>query len=484
MQITIENNDKNNFGIVYTPNNLVNKILDLIPKKYYQDPSNIWLDVGAGNGAFSLNLFSRLNIELSNNIINENERKRHIIKNMIYMCEIYPSHIEELKQKFGTEANIITKDFLALNKYEYGPFDFIIGNPPFNINGQLKTPTNNSLKKKDDGKQIYVDFVKKSLELLYEDGYLNLIIPSLWLKPDKAGLYEILTNKKIEKLVCLSTTQTQKEFNYKAQTPTTYFLIQNTNNNINELSNINEPNNNINEVSNINEPNKIINIYDKLTNKFIKYNLKYNNPIPTHGINIINKISFFTNKYGSLRVIKTSTCFKNTKINNERTQIYNYKNIKTCLLENNPLTNTITKPKLIINYSNIEQQYNNEPKLIMAHKMYGFPFYDISGSYGISARDNYLILEKFYKKNDLLQIQAFLSTKTALFIFSTTNYRMRYLERYAFEFIPNIIFIPEFPNLINNNTLEKDKLIYNFFSFTKEERENIEKYSKNYDFFV
>ena len=83
MQISIENNDKNNFGIVYTPNNLVNKILDLIPRKYYQDPSNTWLDKGAGNGAFSLNLFSRLNIELSNNIINENERKRNIIKKMI-----------------------------------------------------------------------------------------------------------------------------------------------------------------------------------------------------------------------------------------------------------------------------------------------------------------------------------------------------------------------------------------------------------------
>ena len=61
---------------------------------------------------------------------------------------------------------------------------------------------------------------------------------------------------------------------------------------------------------------------------------------------------------------------------------------------------------------------------------------------------------------------------------------MRYLERYAFEFIPNIIFIPEFPNLINCNTFEKDNLIYDFFNFTKEERENIEKYSKNYDFFI
>lgn len=459
--IFIKDNDKNKFGIVYTPNNLVNKILDLIPKSYYQDPSKIWLDIGAGRGAFSLNLFSRLNIELSNNIIDEEERRSHIINNMIYMCEIYPEHIEELREKFGKNANIITKDFLTLNKYDYGLFDFIIGNPPFNINGQLKTPTNNSIKKRDDGKQVYVDFVKKSIELLYEDGYLNLIIPSLWLKPDKAGLYEILTNKKIEKLVCLSTSQTQKEFNYKAQTPTCYFLIENNiiENNTLKLS-------------------KKINIYDKIIQTYTNYILKNNFPIPTHGISIINKIMNYTNKYSSLKIIKTSTCFKNTIIKNELTEENKYINIKTCLLEDN------LKPKLVINFSNKPQKYYNEPKLILAHKMYGFPFYDISGSYGISARDNYLILEKDYKKNDLLEIQAFLSTKTALFIFSTTNYRMRYLERYAFEFIPNINLIPNFPKLLNLSRIEKDEIIYNFFNFTNKERENIEKYSKNYDFFI
>ena len=96
------------------------------------------------------------------------------------------------------------------------------------ISSKLKTPTNSNIKKTDDGKQVYVEFIKKSLSLLKPDGFLACIIPSLWLKPDKAGLYDILTNKKIIKLVCLSTSQTQKAFNYKAQTPTCYFLIQNT----------------------------------------------------------------------------------------------------------------------------------------------------------------------------------------------------------------------------------------------------------------
>lgn len=437
--------DSINYGIIYTPNNLVNNILDLIPEKYFKDPNFKWLDIGAGNGAFSLNIFNRLNNNLSN--------KEDIIENMLYMVEIYPYHIKELKNLFTENANIIEQDFLALDN-NYSNFNFIIGNPPYNINGKLKTPTNSKIKKTDDGKQVYVEFIKKSLTLLKPDGFLACIIPSLWLKPDKAGLYNILTNKKIIKLVCLSTSQTQKAFNYKAQTPTCYFLIQNT------------------DVT-----NKIINIYDDLNEKFINYNLKPDFPIPINGINIINKLLNFTYMYGSLKVYKSSTSSKNSIFNHEFGEKSIHSNIKTTVLSKN-------NPTLVINYSNIAQQYSNEPKLIMAHKMYGFPYYDISGLYGISSRDNYIILEKDYNKNDLLQIQAFLSTKTALFLFSTTNYRMRYLERYAFEFIPNINKIEKFPNLLNVSREKRDDLIYSFFNFSQNEKIKIEKFHKNYNFFI
>lgn len=456
---TTNKEDIINYGIIYSPNNLVNNILDLIPEKYFKDSNIKWLDIGAGNGAFSLNIFNRLNNNLSNNFTCLKERKQHIIKNMLYMVEIYPDHIKELKNLFTENANIIDEDFLALNTSQdnnYSNFDFIVGNPPYNINGKLKTPTNSNIKKTDDGKQVYVEFIKKSLSLLKPNGFLSCIIPSLWLKPDKAGLYNILTNKKIIKLVCLSTSQTQKAFNYNAQTPTCYFLIQNTNNTNN---------------------NKIINIYDDLNEKFINYNLKPNFPIPINGINIINKLLEFTNINGSIKVYKSSTTSKNSIFNNVFGEKTIHSNIKTTLLSNNT-------PTLVINYSNNAQQFNNEPKLIMAHKMYGFPYYDISGLYGISTRDNYIILEKDYNKNELLQIQAFLSTKTALFLFSTTNYRMRYLERYAFEFIPNINNIEKFPNLLNVSREKRDNLIYTFFSFSQNEIDKIEKFHKNYNFFI
>jgi len=452
----LNNEDSINYGIIYTPNNLVNNILDLIPENYFKEPNLKWLDIGAGNGAFSLNIFNRLNNNLSN--------KEHIIENMLYMIEIYPDHIKELKNLFSINANIIEQDFLALDTTKdnnYSNFDFIVGNPPYNINGKLKTPTNSNIKKTDDGKQVYVEFIKKSLSLLKPDGFLACIIPSLWLKPDKAGLYDILTNKKIIKLVCLSTSQTQKAFNYKAQTPTCYFLIQNT-----DVTN-----------KNVTKNNKIINIYDDLNKEFINYNLKPEFPIPINGINIINKLLEFTNAYGSLKVYKSSTTSKNSIFNNDFGEKSIHANIKTTLLSNN-------NPTLVINYSNNAQQYSNEPKLIMAHKMYGFPYYDISGLYGISSRDNYIILEKDYNKNELLQIQAFLSTKTALFLFSTTNYRMRYLERYAFQFIPNINKIENFPNLLNVSREKRDNLIYSFFSFSQNEKIKIEKFHKNYNFFI
>ena len=65
---------------------------------------------------------------------------------MLYMVEIYPDHIKELKNLFSENANIIEQDFLALDN-NYSNFDFIVGNPPYNINGKLKTPTNNNIKK-------------------------------------------------------------------------------------------------------------------------------------------------------------------------------------------------------------------------------------------------------------------------------------------------------------------------------------------------
>jgi tRNA1(Val) A37 N6-methylase TrmN6 len=456
--MSISKEDKNNYGIVYTPNPLVDKILNLIPLEHYKNPTLKWLDIGAGNGAFSLNLYNRLMNNLDTAIPNNEARKAHILENMIYMCEIYVPHINKLETLFSHKTNIIKTDFLSLNSELLNNnqhFNIIIGNPPYNINGALKTPTNNSLKKKEDGKQIYVEFVKKSLLLLEKNGYLALIIPSLWMKPDKAGLYNILVNNNftINYLHCLSTNETQKEFLYQAQTPTCFFCGT------------------YGKVP----PKNSIPIYDKMHKMYITYILKPNYPIPTHGIAIINKLLYYVEQVGYLKVYKSNSPSKKSIFGKSETNTI--VNIKTTNLSNKT-------PILIKNYSNILQHYANIPKLILAHKMHGFPYLDSSGNYGISTRDNYILTINDYSLDELKQIQAFLSTKFALFIFSTTNYRMRYLEKYAFLFIPNITKITNFPNLLNLNQLQRDKLIINFFNLSELEEVSINNSSNNYNHFI
>jgi len=458
--MNISSEIRNKYGIVYTPKPLVDKILDLIPKHYYKNPNIKWLDSGAGNGAFALNLYNRLLNDLSEIIPNIETRKAHILENMITMCEIYPPHIEKLYELLSYKANIIARDFLTIEPINNnGVYDIIIGNPPYNIDGKIKTPTNNNMKKTNEGKQSYVDFVNKSLTLLKQHGLLALIIPTLWMKPDKAGLYNTLTknNFTIKTLVCLSTTQTQKEFSYQAQTPTCYFYGI------------------LNDVQNNTQNN--ITVYDSCCKNYVDYFIRPHYPIPTCGINIINKLLYYVDKVGALKVYKSNSPPKNSLFSNELSEINKFINIKTTKLYKKT-------PLLIKNYSNYSQAFSNVPKLIMANKMYGFPYLDNSGIYGISSRDNYILTIKDYSLNELQQIQAFLSTKTALFIFSTTNYRMRYLERYAFQFIPNINKLKEFPNLLDLNIDEREKLISTFFNFSHEENLTITNSFANYNHFI
>ena len=128
--------------------------------------------------------------------------------------------------------------------------------------------------------------------------------------------------------------------------------------------------------------------------------------------------------------------------------------------------------------------YKNIKKLVLAHKMYGFPFFDETGKYGISSRDNYIISEKDYTFQELKLIQKFLSTKFAIFIFSLANYRMRYLEKSAFYFLPDITKIKDFPDLLDLKKDELNNKIVDFFDFSQKIRETIEKNHKNYNFFI
>lgn len=437
----VDEQNKKMYGEVSTDFHLVNRILDLLPSTLFENPNLKWLDPCAGRGYFSMVLYKRLFKSLQNKIKSEELRHKHIIQNMIWMIELNPEHIPSLHAIFGKEANICEKDFLTCSDQCY---DVIIGNPPYNAHGSIKVPTNKNSKKKKDGVSIWRDFVKTAIFNLKDNGYLAMITPSIWMKNDQE-LFRFLQQWDIEKIHCMTNTETNLAFHMQAQTPTCFF--------------------NLHKIPRKNA----IQIYDNEQKQYIEFdNSVYINKLfslPLFAPSIIKKLIPFVRKVGYLNVKKTSMRpdYKNLTVTKIPDDVHKYPNIKTCILNK-------LQPEMIVNFSNRKCVYSGVPKLILAHKMYGFPFIDTSGLYGISNRDNYVITGK--NDREYARLKQFLSTKLAFVVYKSTRYRMRYLEKYAFEFLPDITKLHDFPENITNETVS------DYFKLNEMERKCLETVTK------
>ena len=452
--ILFSKDNKARYGEINTPFWLIEKMLDILPETIFSNPDLKWLDPCCGCGYFMIILFKRLYNGLKKIIPDKKERKDHIIENMLFMVEINTENKSRLRDLFGESANIFIYDFLSnieiiiqdelekkceteKNTIE---FDVIIGNPPYNSQGNIKVPTNTNSKKTEDGKSIWRDFTKKAVSLLKPHGYLNFIIPSIWMKPDRFDMYKFLTQYKIERLHCFTNTETNRIFKGEAQTPTCYFLLRK------QLHPVNFRN---------------LAIYDKDQDKYVKYKLLPEYPIPVFGCSIIQKLIPFIEKYGCITAIKTNEPSKSLNFNTESTTEYKY----PCILSATFQKQEPVELSFKTNYCSESPPYYGESKLILAHKMYGFPFIDLQGKWGISRRDNYIILDK--SNINLTKIQQFLSTYFALYVFEATRYRMKYLEKYAFQFLPDVTRIADFPDTICDATIAE------YFGFSLQEQNAI-----------
>ena len=143
----------------------------------------------------------------------------------IDFVEINPDNEFVLRDKFDFDINLTITDFNGFQP-TYPKINYMMPlyNPLFNSGGNIKIPT--QPKKKQDGKNAWCDFIRKSISLLRNGGYLVAIIPAIWLKPDKNGMYHFLTQFKIHKMNFMTNTETNRMFSGEAQTPTTYFLLE------------------------------------------------------------------------------------------------------------------------------------------------------------------------------------------------------------------------------------------------------------------
>lgn len=408
---------RSQFGEIFTPFSLIDDMLDLIPAEAFTNPDAKWLDPGAGRGQFSAALFWRLDKGLDRVFPDTTSRHDHILSSMLYMVEIQEDNVARLRLLFGEEANIVATDFTHWS----APFlfDHVIGNPPYNRDGFKKTPTNLFQKKKDDGETIWQTFVKRAISLLKPQGGLLFIVPSIWMRPDKARMYHHIGQYQIERLHALGASETNRVFGGVAQTPTCYFYLTN-------------------------RPSEHPPLLAEGGDTYTPFKLRGNVPIPVFGAAFINCFRPFVDHYGAVVAKKTNMPRRGSMFARVGSDIYTYPNIVTATLDG-------LSPKLVVNHSTTPQAYHGVPKLVLPHKMYGFPFFDREGVYGISNRDNYVIFD--YSLEELELFREFLSTKTALYLFECTRYRMRYLEKEAFLFVPNLAKLPDLPRPLTDVSL-------------------------------
>lgn len=170
---------KNSNGEVFTPRDLVCKMLDSFPKEVWSNPKLRWIDPACGVGNFPVEVFYRLDDGLRKKMPETQKRRHHIIHNMLYMVELDDRNYKAVREIFGDDANIFHGSFLDDEwKKAFGglnvKYDCVIGNPPYNQGRTLR-----------GGMGFWTKFVTASLDILAPGGYICFVHPNGWRKTVK-----------------------------------------------------------------------------------------------------------------------------------------------------------------------------------------------------------------------------------------------------------------------------------------------------------
>lgn len=140
--VEVSDVEKKKFGEVMTPIDLVKEMLQKLPKEVWTNPKLKWLDPCNGVGPFGAAVVAALMNGLKKWESDEEKRYKHIIENMVYVCELQPKNMFlwmcMMDPKNEYDMNIYCGSFLdgGFDKHMkevwgIDKFDIIVGNPPY-----------------------------------------------------------------------------------------------------------------------------------------------------------------------------------------------------------------------------------------------------------------------------------------------------------------------------------------------------------------
>ena len=371
MNVKPKEKEKKENGEVFTPLFLVHEMLDQLDEVYVKEHGKSifsevglkWFDPAVGIGNFPVVVYQRLMNGLQ--IPNEEERRKHILEQMIYAAELTPKNVSVYNKIFCGDTyklNMYEGDTLNMDvKKEFGvdKFDVVMGNPPYNKS------KDGVLKGGYGGRSLWDLFVVKSLNEWVDDKkYLLFIHPPSWRKPEHY-LWEVLSKKQLLYLKTYSIKEGHKIFS--CSTLVDYYVLKNTN---------------IYKET----------IIDGQDGKTYSINLNEWNFLPSGAFDTIRQI------LGKNEVLYSRTIYGTDKKNISKTKteknevlysssIYDTRRpyVTKTEMNNLPVVHNMTKKDgLGFVYSSEDKGHFGVSKVILSFGQFQYPYNDFKGEYGMS----------------------------------------------------------------------------------------------------
>jgi len=215
--------DRKDSGQYYTPNKVVDFIIENIEIQLSKNKDLKILDPACGSGQFLMRAYNKLFTEYKKIGVNDNTAHKNIVEKHLFGIDIDPIACVltkanlVLKNPFvAVETNIFTNNFL---KKDYGlidpdpfqeiykQFDFVVGNPPWGaaLSRNEKKYFEKYYKIGEVGLNTFTLFLERSLDFLKEQGRLGFLMPEAYLKikVHQPSRKQLLSNGEI-KLLAIS----------------------------------------------------------------------------------------------------------------------------------------------------------------------------------------------------------------------------------------------------------------------------------------